>query len=306
MKKERAVIICGPTASGKTNFAHHLAKKRNGEIVNADSMQIYKQIPIITASPDDNLKNEIPYHLYNFCDVDQEFSAAKYVQMASKVINQIASNNKLPVIVGGTGMYINMLVNGYSAIPEIDNDIRQKSRNLHKEVGSEEFFRLLSNIDSEIVKKLDSGDSQRVIRAYEVAVQTGKSILYYQSQDNIKLLDNFEFEILFLLPERKFLYDMCNKRFIELFDNGSVAEVKKMYSEYGNVKTTATKALGVNEIISYLNDEITREVAIELASAKTRQYAKRQITWFSNQIKNKTTLEFNNLKEYKNVVENYS
>ena len=131
----KAIIICGPTASGKTDFAHKLALKNNGEIVNADSMQLYKQLPIITASPYQKLKDQLPYHLYNFQDIDQELSAAKYVDMASEVIQTISLKGKLPIIVGGSGMYISMLANGYSVIPEIDGEIRRYARLLHKDLG---------------------------------------------------------------------------------------------------------------------------------------------------------------------------
>lgn len=300
-QKQKAVIICGPTASGKTNFAHHVAKNNNGEIINADSMQIYKQLPIITASPSKTLKEELPYHMYNFCDVDQEFSAAKYVQKANQVIRTISDNNKLPIIIGGTGMYISMLVNGYSAIPDIDQSIRNEARNLHQSIGSEEFFKRLEAIDPKSALKLNSADSQRVIRAYEVVTQTGKSILDFQEEGNIKLLADFEFEIIFLLPERKFLYQTCNNRLQYLFDNGAIEEVEELHKKYGDLKTSAMKALGVSEIISYLKNDITMETAIDLASAKTRQYAKRQITWFRNQLKSTNIIKFSTAEEYRQI-----
>jgi tRNA dimethylallyltransferase len=296
---KRAIIICGPTASGKTEFAHQLALKNNGEIVNADSMQLYKQLPIITASPEALLQNELPYHLYNFQDVDKEFSAAKYVNVASKMVNQIAERNKLPVIVGGSGMYINMLVNGYSAMPNIEDNIRTDARNLHTKIGPEAFFQSLKKLDPQITEILNVGDTQRVIRAYEVIIQTGKSILDFQTQNNIMPLPSFSFDIFCLLPERKFLYETCNARLIKLFDNGAIEEVKFLYTHYGKLQTSAMKALGVSEIISYIKGEFTRQKAIELASARTRQYAKRQITWFKNQLPNAHIIEFSNLEEYK-------
>ncbi|MDP4709411.1 MAG: tRNA (adenosine(37)-N6)-dimethylallyltransferase MiaA [Rickettsiaceae bacterium] len=302
----RAIIICGPTASGKTEFAHQIALKNHGEIVNADSMQLYKQLPIITASPAASLQKELPYHLYNFQNVDKEFSAAKYVNAASKMVTQITERNKLPIIVGGSGMYINMLVNGYSAIPNIEDDIRTEARKLHTKIGADAFFQNLQILDPQITTILNIGDTQRIIRAYEVVVQTGQSILNFQAQDNIMPLPNFSFDIFCLLPERKFLYKTCNTRLIKLFDAGAIEEVKDLYKNYGDLQTSAMKALGVAEIISYIKGNITRQDAIDLASTRTRQYAKRQITWFKNQLPNTKIIKFNNLEEYKLLMTSFT
>tara|TARA_B110000503_G_scaffold142948_1_gene241768 strand:+ start:4219 stop:5151 length:933 start_codon:yes stop_codon:yes gene_type:complete len=301
----RAIIICGPTASGKTEFAHKIALKNNGEIVNADSMQLYKQLPIITASPEEYLKNELPYHLYNFQDVDKEFSATKYVIAATKAIKQITQRNKLPVIVGGSGMYINMLINGYSAIPDIEDNIRISARNLHTQIGQEAFFQLLQELDPQITTILNVGDTHRIIRAYEVITQTGKSILHFQAQNNIIPLPNFSFDIFCLLPERKFLYQTCNARLIKLFDNG-IIEVESLYNNYKDLQTSAMKALGVSEIIAYIKGALTRQEAIELASTRTRQYAKRQITWFKNQLPNPHIIEFSSMEEYKLLMKGFT
>ncbi|MBY0533924.1 MAG: tRNA (adenosine(37)-N6)-dimethylallyltransferase MiaA [Rickettsiaceae bacterium] len=295
---KKAVIICGPTASGKTNFAHELARKNNGEIINADSMQIYQQLPIITASPSQKLKQDLPYHLYNFLNIDTEFSAAKYATSASRAISEISNRGKLPIIVGGSGMYINMLIYGFSSIPDINNQIRSQARSLHKELGSETFFDLLKTIDPEVAKTLNVGDTQRVLRAYEVIKQSGKSILYYQAQGNLLPLPDFDFDVTVLMPERSFLYETCNNRFLALLEEGAIEEIKAVHQQYNNLNTTAMKALGVSEIISYLKGEITKEKAIALALAKTRQYAKRQCTWFNNQIKEKRVIKFSNFAEY--------
>jgi len=295
---QKALIICGPTASGKTDFAHRIALDNDGEIVNADSMQLYKQLAIITDSPSPKRKNELPYHLYNFRDIDKEFSAAKYVKCASKTIRQITQRGNLPVIVGGSGMYINMLINGYSTIPEIEDTIRTEARNLHQKIGSEKFFKKLEKLDPKIVTILNAGDTQRVIRAYEVIKQTGESILNFQAKNNTKPLPDFDFQIFFLLPERKFLYDTCNTRLIKLFNGGAIEEVEAVYKHYGDLKTSAMNALGVYEIISYIKGDITREKAIELANTRTRQYAKRQINWFHNQLSKKQTIEFGSTEEY--------
>jgi len=295
---KKAIIICGPTASGKTNFAHEFARKNNCEIVNADSMQIYQQLPIITASPSQKLKQDLPYHLYNFLDIDTEFSAAKYTANASLCIREISNRGKLPVIVGGSGMYINMLIYGFNSIPDITNEVRSEARALHKELGSEAFFDLLKTIDPEAAKTLNVGDAQRVLRAYEVIKQSGKSILYYQARENTLPLPEFDFDIIVLMPERNFLYETCNNRFLALLEDGGIEEIKAVHQQYNNLNTTAMKALGVAEMISYIKGEITKQKAIDLATARTRQYAKRQCTWFNNQIKIKQVIKFSNFAEY--------
>jgi tRNA dimethylallyltransferase len=286
---KKIIVICGPTASGKTGYAHLFAKNNNGEIVNADSMQLYKQIPIITASPSDHLKKEIPYHLYNFLDVDDECSLARYAAIAATTIKEIAARGKLPIVVGGTGLYIGALINGFSAIPDVDPAIRAKVRELQQSVSSQEFFNLLGESDSKIISVLHPGDSQRVARAFEVYLQTGKSILEYQ-ENNTKLLADFEFDVTMLLPEREFLYSMCDKRLEQLFDHGAIEEVSRLHLKHKDLKTSAMKALGVQEIIAYLEGKISKEEALETAKLKTRRYAKRQITWFKHQIKEKNVI----------------
>ena len=302
---KKAVIICGPTASGKTNFAHKYALINEGEIVNGDSMQIYKQLSIITASPAFHLTQELPYHLYNFLDISEEFSAAKYAVLASRAVEEISSKGKLPIIVGGSGMYINMLTLGFSSIPTINQDVRDSARRLYASIGSEGFYKLLSALDPKAASLLNSNDSQRVIRAYEVIKQTGKSILDFQNEGNIIPLPNYEFDIILLMPGRSFLYETCDNRFIELAKHGGLKEVEKIYRQFFErnelsllEKLPALKALGVAEFIAHIKGDISLEKAIELASAKTRQYAKRQCTWFNNKIKEKQVISFNNFDEY--------
>ncbi len=297
----KVIVVCGPTASGKTQFAHLLAKKNNGEVVNADSMQLYKSLPIITSSPSLELKNELPYHLYNFLDINSEYCVAKYSQMAAEKIKEISTRKKLPILVGGSGMYINSLIKGFSYIPDIEPEVRAQVRRLQQSLDSNEFFELLKKTDPVIVNVLNAQDSQRVARAYEVFLQTGKSILYYQ-KSNTKLLEGFSFRIILLLPNRQFLYSMCNNRLEQMFKNGAVEEVKSLLNEKCNINALAMKSLGVKEIISYLENRISKDEAMELAKTRTRQYAKRQITWFKNQLQEKDIIEFSNNGEYEKIL----
>ena len=297
----KVIVVCGPTASGKTQFAHLLAKKNNGEIVNADSMQLYKSLPIITSSPSLELKNELPYHLYNFLDINLEYCVAKYAQMAAEKIKEISTRKKLPILVGGSGMYINSLIKGFSYIPDIEPEVRAQVRSLQQSLDSNEFFELLKKTDPVIVNVLNAQDSQRVARAYEVFLQTGKSILYYQ-KSNTKLLEGFSFRAILLLPDRQFLYSMCNNRLEQMFKKGVVEEVKSLLNEKCNINALAMKSLGVKEIISYLENRISKDEAMEIAKTRTRQYAKRQVTWFKNQLQEKDIIEFSNCEEYEKIL----
>ncbi|HJK86499.1 MAG TPA: tRNA (adenosine(37)-N6)-dimethylallyltransferase MiaA [Candidatus Megaira endosymbiont of Nemacystus decipiens] len=301
--KHKAVIVCGPTAGGKTGFAHEFAKKHNGEVVNADSMQIYKQIPIITASPSNKLKTEINYHLYNFLSVDTDFSAVKYVKNASNTIQTIAKGGKLPIITGGTGLYIDMLTNGYHIIPEIRTEIRYEARNQLNLHGNEHISCILQKLDPQIINHINIADKQRLLRAYEIFLQTGKSILDFYNEKKYNPLPDFEFQIYLLMPSRDFLYQMCNKRFSYLFSAGALEEIRSLKKDYPNLQTTASKALGIEQIIDYLNGKIDKETVIASASMQTRRYAKRQCTWFKNQLTRKITIHFNNQEEYLNGIQ---
>lgn len=307
---QEIVIICGPTASGKTGFAHLFAKKNNGQIVNADSVQLYKGAPIITASPDLHLRSEVAYHLYNFLEINEEYSVAEYIKEASNKIRDIAARGKLPIIVGGSGMYINALINGLSHIPAIDVEIRTKVRSLQQSLSNTQFFEILQKADPDIAKILNVNDKQRVARSYEVYLQTGRSLLEYQ-KIKIKPLAEFTFRIILLLPERKFLYQLCDSRLEKMFAQGAIDEVQQLIAECAKrsiaIKDTAlNKALGVREIKDYLDGIISKELALEKAKLRTRQYAKRQVTWFGNQIHDKQVINFADHDEYRVRVANAS
>ncbi len=278
-------IICGPTASGKSSIALKLAEDINGCIINADSMQVYSSIEILTASPSKTDKKEIPHLLYNFIPPEAQYSVANFIEDASKALNTALENNQIPIFTGGTGMYINSLLNGISEIPEIPKFVREDTEEIIKEKNLEFLFKELEILDPAVAATLNKNDSQRIIRAYSVVKFTGNSILSYRNADKKSLLQNFDIKILYINPDREFLYKTCNERFISLVQNGAIEEVKDFTSKYGDIKTGAAKALGFQELKSYINKEISKEDAISLAQIKTRQYAKRQQTWFNNQLK---------------------
>lgn len=287
------IVICGPTASGKSAFALHLAKLCNGVIINADSCQIYDKIPIITASPTIDDKLEIPHYLYNYLALNEPSSVTKYLDQAAQIIQSVKDDGYIPIIVGGTGLYINALLYGISDIPEIDLDLRTHIREEFKIIGKEAFYTRLCNLDPNTPNIIKSGDSQRMIRAYEVLMQTSNSITHYQNNRTIGICDDAE--VIMLNPERNFLYENCNQRFHSFIENGVIDEILQILDQ---VIDGTPKALGLHEIASYIKGITTLEEAISISQTKTRQYAKRQVTWFKNQIKNKYVIDFSSNAEF--------
>lgn len=282
--QDQIIIICGPTASGKSRFALDMAKKIEGAIINADSMQIYNSLPLITASPSPDDKKQLPHFLYNFLSPDSSYSVAKYVEDCNQAIINAQKNNLIPIITGGTGMYINALLGGLSSIPEIDKSHREEIIKQAKEHGIKFIYEKLSEIDPESASRLNPADTQRIIRAYEIKSFTGKSILEFQQRNQPAILSNFNVKTYYIKPERKSLYETCDSRFLSIIQNGGIEEVAQFKNSYPNLETGPAKALGVAELSSYLAHETSLEEAIKQAQTKTRQYAKRQLTWFNNQI----------------------
>lgn len=305
MQKKEIIILCGPTASGKSYLGHALAKAYGGEIINIDSMQVYKEILIITASPPESYKSEVPYHLYNFLSITEDFSVVKYLKLAAEKINQVTASGKLPILIGGTGLYINSLVFGYNNIPDISDDLRQQVRKLHNEIGNIELHNRLTKLDPLASSKINQSDTQRLIRAYEVVLQTGKSIFSFQTLPKEQILSEFNFKIIFLNPERKFLYKICDERLANIFKYGAIDEIALMKKQF-NPDYLNLKAVGIKEILAYLENKLTLGEALNLAQTRTRRYAKRQITWFKHQIKEKITLDYSNEEEFLQVTRKLS
>lgn len=282
--QDTIIIICGPTASGKSRFALDMAKEINGAIINADSMQVYNCLPIITASPSDSDKKQAPHFLYNFLSPDSHYSVANYVEDCAKAIIESRRDNLVPIITGGTGMYINALMNGLSSIPEIDQTHREEIVSLVNKYGIKFLYDKLAEIDPEAASRLNPSDTQRIIRSYEVKSFTGKSILEFRQKNEPSILSGFNVKTYYIKPERKILYEICDSRFISITSNGGIEEVEKFNKAYPHLKTGPAKALGVSELSLYLSKMLSLEDAIKLAQTKTKQYAKRQLTWFNNQI----------------------
>ncbi len=276
------IIVGGPTASGKSKFALTIAKDYDSVIINADSMQVYKEIPIITAQPDKDQSNGIPHLLYGFLSAKESCSMALWIKHATTHIDKALKDGKTPILVGGTGMYLKCLMEGMSQIPDIDNKIRNETRHLFKQVGNDEFHKMLSKKDPVMGEKLPIGDSQRMIRAWEVFEQTGQSISELQESKKL-FYPQTMFKKYFINPERNILYQNCNNRLLEMIDNGAIEEVEKLAQQNLDPELPAMKALGVPELLAYNKRECSLEEAVSQAQQSTRNYAKRQVTWFKNQ-----------------------
>ena len=276
--KSKIILIYGPTASGKSNFAIKLAKKINGEIVNADSMQVYKELKILSARPlPKNYKN-IKHHLYGFQNVKKNFSSGNWLKLVNKKILDIRKRKKIPILVGGTGLYFKAITEGLVNIPNIPIQIRSKIRFLHKKLGVKKFFSKLVKLDPVSKNFVKPTDTQRVIRAYEVKLFTKRSIYdWFKSTKSNYENDDF-FKIYIDFPRTE-LIKRISDRTADMIKKGAISEVKKFIRLKVPRTKTASKAIGIAEIREYLQKKIEISEVIEKISIKTRQYAKRQSTW---------------------------
>ncbi|MDC0851231.1 tRNA (adenosine(37)-N6)-dimethylallyltransferase MiaA [Candidatus Pelagibacter sp.] len=276
--KSKIVLISGPTASGKSNFSIKLAKKINGEIINADSMQVYKELKILSARPDPKDYKKIKHHLYGFHNVKNNFSTGDWLKQAIKKIKEVKKRKKTPIFVGGTGLYFKALMDGLVSIPNIPIRYRNKIRTLHKELGQKKFYQKLLKLDPNSKDKINPTDAQRSIRAYEVKQFTKKSLHdWFKNTKSFFNKDEF-FKIYIDFPRDK-LIQRISKRTERMIKIGVIKEVKRFIKLKVKKDKSVNKAIGINEIRQYLHDKKNLSDVIEKISIKTRQYAKRQSTW---------------------------
>ena len=276
--KSKIILIYGPTASGKSNFAVKLAKKINGEIINADSMQVYKELKILSARPFHKDYKKIKHHLYGFKSARKKFSTGDWLKLVKKKILDIKKNKKTPILVGGTGLYFKALTDGLVNIPNIPFKFRSKIRTLHKKLGPKKFFLNLIKIDPLSKNHINPSDTQRAIRAYEVKSYTKKSI-YLWFKNTKSDYERDDFYKIYLDYPRIDLLKKINARAEKMIKNGAILEVKRFIKLKVRRDKTASKAIGIEEIRDYINKKIQISDVIEKISVKTRQYAKRQSTW---------------------------
>ena len=276
--KSKIILISGPTASGKSNFSIKLAKKINGEIINADSMQVYKELKILSARP--NLKDyqSIKHHLYGFHSVKNNFSTGDWLKNAIKKIKEVRRKKKIPIFVGGTGLYFKALTEGLVSIPNIPIKYRKNIRDLQKKLGQKRFYQKLIKLDPNSKEKINSTDTQRSIRAYEVKWYTKKSL--HDWYENTKsYFEKEDFYKIYIDYPREELIQRIGKRTEQMIKIGAINEVKRFVKLKVRKDKSVNKAIGIHEIKEYLEKRNDMSEVIEKISIKTRQYAKRQSTW---------------------------
>ena len=282
---KKIILLAGPTASGKSKLAIHLAKKLNGEIINADSMQIYKEFSILSSRPNKLEIKKAKHHLFGVVSAKKYFSAGDWLKETKKKINLCFKKKKTPIIVGGTGLYFNTITKGISKIPDIDIKTRTQVREQFKKLGYKKFYEKLLEIDPKAKGKILPTDSQRTQRAYEVKLKTKKSLFDWIANTKSDFL-NYNLKKIFLDIPRQELLQKISKRTEMMFKENCISEVKKFNSLKLNKSLSANKLIGVQEINQYLKNFISLDECKELINIKTRQYAKRQNTWARGHMKN--------------------
>ena len=282
---KKIILLAGPTASGKSKLAVSLAKKIDGEIINADSMQIFKEFNILSSRPSLSDTKNIKHHLYGVISVKRYFSAGDWLKHAKKKIDFCLKRKKIPIIVGGTGLYFNMITKGISKIPDIDLKTRNEVRNLYKKLGFKKFYTRLLKLDPKIKGRILPTDSQRVLRAYEVKLKTKKSLYDWYKNTKSDFLE-FEIKKIFIDTPREVLLRKISLRTEQMFNKKCINEVKRFNKLKVNESFSVNKLIGVKEINDYLKGLTTIKQCKDLINIKTRQYAKRQNTWARGHMKN--------------------
>lgn len=278
MDKPKVIVICGPTASGKTSLSISLAKKINGEIVSCDSMQIYKEMDIGSAKPTVEEMQEIKHYLVDFVSPEKRYSVSEYKEDASKAIEEIINKGKTPIIVGGTGLYLNSLIYNiqYNEM-EVDLNYRRELEKEAEEYGLEVLYNRAKEVDPEAMEKVSANDKKRITRVLEIYNATGRNKTELEKKSRKEVPYNYL--IFGINMERSILYDRINKRVDIMLEQGLIEEVKNLINKYSNMPT-AMQGLGYKEVKEFLDGNISKEEMIEKIKMETRRYAKRQITWF--------------------------
>ena len=307
MEQEKKIILLAcPTASGKSKLAIKLAKHLNGEIINSDSMQIYKEISILTSKPNLNERRIVKHHLYGFNSVKNKFSTGHWLKLVLKKIKEIQKKGKIPIIVGGTGLYFKALTDGLVKIPNIPSKTRKEIRKLHRSIGQNKFYIKLIEIDPKAKKFISPTDSQRSMRAYEVKKFTNRSLFDISKKTKSSFKKDI-FKKIFINIPKKILHKKIEKRVDEMFKEGVIEEVKIFSNIKINEELSPNKIIGIKEIRDYLKGKTTAIKAKELISQRTRQYAKRQFTWARGHMKSWELIYSSNLEDlFKKVINKIS
>jgi len=284
MNKVKVIVIGGPTASGKSQLATDLAKELNGEVINADSMQVYKGTPVLSAIPNERDKEGIVHHLFAIYESDVRGNVVDWLELCCEKIRQIAKNGKIPIVVGGSGMYLQQLVEGTTPIPPISPQVREKIAAELKNNSLDDMYQKLQSVDFEISQKISRNDKTRIVRALEILEGTNKKASDWYKVPMKKMLPEAEFLVIKLLPCIEELEKNCAVRFEKMMQNGAIKEVETLLKKNIDKNCPAAKALGVPELKDFILHKCSLEEAVKSAVLHTRQYAKRQLTWFRNKM----------------------
>lgn len=282
------LVITGPTASGKSSLAHELARRMQGEIISADSRQIYRQLDIGTAKPSRDMQEEIPYHLLDICDIGQEFTAWDFIQQAQSCIQDIRSRGHQPIIVGGTTLYIQGLLQGFTNLPAKDPAIRARLEEEIRTEGPEPLYKRLEQLDPQQAATLDPSKTQRLIRSLEIIELSGKTVTELMQQQE-KEKPGFNMHPVALSLPRGILYKRINERTDAMIEQGLIEEAKNLHEQFGQSiregnRINALETVGYSELFDYFNGAVSLDEAIALIKQHTRNYAKRQLTFFRNKL----------------------
>jgi tRNA dimethylallyltransferase len=276
---QRAILIAGPTASGNAAFALETASRVGGAVINADSMQVYRDLMILTARPTPEDEERAPHRLYGHVAGSEAYSAARFADEARRAIAEARAEGLVPVIVGGTGLYFKALLEGLSPVPPVPDDIRAHWRSEAERAGAAALHAVLARRDPVMAERLKATDPQRIVRALEVLEATGRSLADWHETPGKPVLEEGDTERFVLMPEREELYRRCEARFEAMMAAGAVEEAEALGSQGLDSGLPVMRALGVAPLLDLIAGKVTREEAIERAKAETRQYAKRQVTW---------------------------
>ena len=275
-------VIAGPTATGKSDLSISLAKKISGAVINSDSMQVYENLEILTARPTLSEMKNINHHLYGFVDGRERYNVERWCNDAKEIIKKTSAENLTPILVGGTGLYINTLINGLVDLPSIPESIKIESEKILQEFGKDFLINQIKNVDPESLNEINHNDTVRLRRIWEVFESTGKKFSEWKLNKNKKFITDYKFKILLFLPDREKNYQVVNSRFIKMMKSGAVEEVKKLLELNLNDSLPVMRAHGVPEIKKYLANESTLEECINKGQQVTRNYVKRQHTWWNS------------------------
>lgn len=297
-----AVLIAGPTASGKSALALKLARDYGGAVINTDALQVYRELRVLSARPDAGEERQAPHYLYGFASAFEPFSVGRWLEAAKAALADVQAKGLLPIFAGGTGLYFAALLQGLSPIPEIHASIRVEARQKLSELGNERFHLELTARDPVMGARLNPGDSQRIVRAWEVIEATGQSLAEWQALKGVPALTG-DLARFVLKPNRDWLIERIARRFRSMVEQGGLDEVRALRD--GGIKddAPAARALGVPPLLAHLEGRLTLDQAVEQAIVETRQYAKRQMTWFRHQMPDWPVIERSDVGEMAAVIE---